>query len=191
MNGCLSALPVLPATAQSQNRRDAAWKIAWYSGAVMVFRVPEEWIQQRRRRAPLAALLIGLLGILILAVALGPRVNWSNPPERTAGIFVCAIVVIGLLLGTLAGRFRFRTTMKRWESFSVELTPTELIRQMDGRETRIQRANVRSIREFGQRGMVIRDNLGWQIFVPRVVANYQEFRQQILAWAQDTKLPKS
>lgn len=157
----------------------------------MVFRVPEEWIQQRRRRAPLAALLIGLLGILILAVALGPRVNWSNPPERTAGIFVCAIVVIGLLLGTLAGRFRFRTTMKRWESFSVELTPTELIRQMDGRETRIQRANVRSIREFGQRGMVIRDNLGWQIFVPRVVANYQEFRQQILAWAQDTKLPKS
>ncbi len=92
------------------------------------------------------------------------------------------VVMLGLALGTLAGQFSFRTKMRRWESFSIELTPEELVRQMDGQETRIQRANVKSIREYPQRGFVVIDNLGWRIFVPKIIANYSEFRSEILAW---------
>jgi hypothetical protein len=149
----------------------------------MIYRVPEGWVERRRRTARVAAPLIALLGIGILALALGQRVDWSKPQDRTAAIFVICVVVMGMLLGALAGRFSFRTKMRRWESFSVELTPEELIRQMDGQETRIQRSNVKSIREYPQRGFVIIDNLGWQIFVPKIVANYEEFRAGILAWS--------
>lgn len=148
----------------------------------MIYRITPEWIEKRRRTARFAALLVALLAVAILALVLGPRVNWSRPHDRTAAIFVCCVVLIGLVIGGLAGRMNFRIVMRRWESFSVELTPEELIRQMDGQETRIQRNNVKSIREFGQRGFVIVDNLGWRIFVPKMVENYADFRKRILSW---------
>lgn len=129
-----------------------------------------------------APLLIVLLGILILVVALVPRVDWSNPRDRMAAMIVIAVVVVGMLLGILAGRFSFNNTMHNWETFEVELTPTELIRQLRGQEVRIQRANLRSIREYPRRGFVIVDNLGWQIFVPSVIQDYESFRREILNW---------
>lgn len=152
----------------------------------MVYRVPPEWIAGRRRAARLAAPAIALLGIGILALALWNRLNWADPHSRTAAIFVSCVVVLGLLLGALGGRYNFRTIMRRWESFSVEVTPTELVRQMDGSETRIQRNNVASIREY-PRGFVVRDKIGWQIFVPRVVQNYDAFRQEILQWTASSR----
>jgi hypothetical protein len=130
--------------------------------------------------------LIALLSMGILAFALEPQVDWSNPKERQAGIFVGCVVLAGLVLGGIAGRFSFRTKMRRWESFSIEVTPDDLVRQMDGEETRIHRSNLRSIREYPRRGFVIIDTLGWQIFVPKIIANYQEFRAQILAWGNKT-----
>jgi hypothetical protein len=57
---------------------------------------------------------------------------------------------------------------------------------MNGQEVRIQRINVRSIREFPNRGFVVEDNLGWRIFVPKIVENYADFRQRILAWGIKT-----
>ncbi len=139
-------------------------------------------MERRRSTARVMAPLIALLGMGILAIGLAPRVDWSNPNQRRAGMIVIGIVLIGIALGTLAGRFSFRTKMRRWESFSIELTPEELVRQMDGQETRIQRANVKSIREYPQRGFVVIDNLGWRIFVPKIIADYSEFRSEILAW---------
>lgn len=148
----------------------------------MIYRVPEGWVERRRSTARVMAPLIALLGMGILALALAPRVHWADADERRAGL----IVMLGLVLGTLAGRFGFRTQMRRWESFSVELTPEELVRQMDGQETRIQRANVKSIREYPQRGFVVIDQMGWRIFVPKIIANYSEFRSEILTWGSKT-----
>lgn len=130
--------------------------------------------------------LIALVGMGILALALEPRIHWSNTSDRRAAMVVAGVVLLGLALGGLAGRFSFRAKMRRWESFSIELTQNELIRQMDGQETRIQRANVKSIREYPQRGFVIVDNLGWRVFVPKIIANYQQFRDGILAWGRET-----
>jgi hypothetical protein len=158
-----------------------------YTAARMIYRIPEGWVEQRRRTARWAAPLIGVAAMGIMVLALAPRVNWSQPQDRNAAMFVFGVVGIGALLGILAGRFSFRTKMKRWETFSVEVTSDELIRQMDGQETRIQRANVKSIREYPQRGFVIIDNLGWQIFVPKMVANYPDFRERILAWTHKSK----
>jgi hypothetical protein len=151
-----------------------------------IYRVPEGWVERRRRTARWAAPLIGVAAMGMMVLVLAPRVSWSKPQERNAAIFVFGIVGIGALLGIFAGRFSFRTKMRRWESFSVEITGDELIRQMDGQETRIQRANVKSIREYPQRGFVIVDNLGWQIFVPKIVAKYEDFRERILTWANKT-----
>jgi hypothetical protein len=148
----------------------------------MIYRVPEGWVERRRSTARVMAPLIALLGMGILALGLAPRVHWMDANERRAGLIVMGVVMLGLALGTLAGQFSFRTKMRRWESFSIELTPEELVRQMDGQETRIQRANVKSIREYPQRGFVVIDNLGWRIFVPKIIANYSEFRSEILAW---------
>lgn len=139
-------------------------------------------MDQRRRIARVAAPLLGVLGVGILALALTPRVDWSRPQDRTAAEIVSAVVLVGLILGALVGRFGFRTRMRRWETFSIQLTPDSLIRQMDGQETRIRRSEVTSIREYPQRGFVITDNLGWKIFVPKVVGDYDDFRQQILTW---------
>ena len=152
----------------------------------MIYRVPEGWVERRRSTARVMAPLIALLGMGILALALAPRVHWADADERRAGLIVISVVMLGLVLGTLAGRFGFRTQMRRWESFSVELTPEELVRQMDGQETRIQRANVKSIREYPQRGFVVIDQMGWRIFVPKIIANYSEFRSEILTWGSKT-----
>lgn len=148
----------------------------------MTYRVPKEWIERRRRMARIATPLVGLLGVSILTLALAPRVDWSNPRDRAAGIFVICIVAVGLLLGALAGRFSFRNTMRNWESLEIQLTPEEIVRQLNGQEVRIQRAKVTSIREYPQRGFVITDKLGWRIFVPKMVENYEDFRQRIVAW---------
>jgi hypothetical protein len=148
----------------------------------MIYRVPSDWIEKRRRLATIAAPLAALLPILILVLVLGPRVDWSKPQDRRAAIFVAAILCVGTLVGFLAGRMSFRAKMNRWESFQVELTLEELVRQMDGEETRIQRSNVQSIREYPQRGFVITDNRGWRIFVPKLIANYQDFRERMLTW---------
>lgn len=152
----------------------------------MIYRVPESWIEGRRRAARWVAPLLVVLGVVILALALVPRVNWRVPQERHAALFVSLVVVVGLLLGGLAGRFTFRNTMKNWQTFSVELTPNELIRQLNGQEVRIERANVASIREFPARGFVVQDNLGWRIFVPKMVENYEDFKQRIVAWGIKT-----
>lgn len=148
----------------------------------MIYRVSDSWIQGRQRAARWAAPILLLLGLLILGLALIPRVNWSVPTQRHAAMFVSAVVITGLLLGGLVGRFSFRNAMRNWHTFSVELTPDELIRQLNGQEVRIQRASVTSIREFRGRGFVITDNLGWRIFVPKMVENYEDFKQRIVAW---------
>jgi hypothetical protein len=109
-------------------------------------------------------------------------VDWSKAQDRSGAMIVTAVVVVGFGLGGLAGRMNFRNAMERWASFSIELTSDELVRQMGGQEVRIQRTSVRSIREYPQRGFVVTDNLGWRIFVPKTVANYDDFRQRILSW---------
>ena len=99
-------------------------------------------------------------------------------------MFVTAVVAIGFGLGGIAGRVSFRDAMRRWESFEVELNENELVRRMNGQEVRIQRVSVTSIREFRYRGFVVTNNLGWRVFVPKMVENYEDFKQRILAWAQ-------
>jgi hypothetical protein len=78
----------------------------------VIYRVPESWIESRRRAARWAAPIIVLLGAVIIGFALIPRVNWSLPTQRHAAMFVSAVVVFGLVLGGFAGRFSFRNTMK-------------------------------------------------------------------------------
>ena len=152
----------------------------------MIYRVPEGWVEQRRRTVRWAGPLIGAIALTMMALLLARRVDWSRAQDRNAAYIVMGVVLLGALLGALAGRFSFRVKMKRWQTFSVELTPEELIRQMDGQETRIQRRNVTSIREYPQRGFVIIDNLGWRIFVPKMVDGYQDFKQRIMAWGIKT-----
>ncbi len=161
----------------------AEWKRAAILLAKMIYRIPDGWVERRRSTARVMGPLIALLGMGILALAVEPRVNWTDASQRRAAMVVAGVVLLGLALGGLAGRFSFRAKMRRWESFSIELTPEELVRHMDGQETRIQRTNVKSIREYPQRGFVVVDNLGWRIFVPKIIANYAEFRIRILAWA--------
>lgn len=131
------------------------------------------------RWAPVVVLLIAA-GILTLTLL--PRVDWAKAEDRRAALIVTAVVVIGFGVGGLVGRFSFRTSMQRWESFEVELTPKELVRKMGGQEVRIQRAGVTSIREFPKRGFVVTDNLGWRIFVPKMIGEYRGFRAEILKW---------
>jgi hypothetical protein len=152
----------------------------------MIYRIPDGWVERRRSTARVLGPLIALLGMGILALAIEPRIHWSDSNQRRAAMVVAGVVLLGLALGGLAGRFSFRAKMRRWESFSIELTQDELVRQMDGQETRIQRANVKSIREYPQRGFVIVDNCGWRVFVPKIIANYQEFRAGMLAWSRKT-----
>ena len=114
------------------------------------------------------------------------RLDWANPQDRYVAMLVSSVVLLALLVGAAAGRFSFRNTMRRWESFSIQLTPNALIRQMDGQQTQIQRTNVTSIREYPRRGFVITDKLGWRIFVPKVIRDYNEFRESILSWQKET-----
>jgi hypothetical protein len=151
-----------------------------------IYRVPEGWLEQKRRMSRWIAPFMALFGLGLLFLVLWPRVNWSRVEDRRAAAIVAVVVVIAMTLGALIGRFSFRMKSLRWESFSVEIAPDELIRQMDGQETRIQRANVKSIREYPRRGFLIVDKLGWQIFVPRIVANYEDFRERILTWTNKT-----
>jgi hypothetical protein len=148
----------------------------------MIYRVPQPWIERRRRMARFVPLFMTILAVVMLALVLVPRVDWSKPQDRRAAGIVTLVVVVGFGLASIAGRFAFTSTMRTWESFQVELTDDELIRQMNGQETRIQRPAVNSIREYPRRGFVVTDNLGWRIFVPRMVANYEDFRQRILTW---------
>lgn len=148
----------------------------------MIYRVPQQWIERRRRMARFVPLLLTLLAVVMLALVLLPRVDWSRPQDRRAAAIVTVIVVLGFGLAGIVGRLTFTTTMRNWESFQIELTDYELIRHMNGGETRIQRANVNSIREFPRRGFVVTDNLGWRVFIPTIVENYSDFRQRILAW---------
>jgi hypothetical protein len=148
----------------------------------MIYRVPQPWIERRRRMARFVPLFMTVLAVLMLALVLLPRVDWSRSQDRRAATIVTVIVVLGFGLASIAGRFAFTNTMRTWESFQIELTGDELIRQMNGQETRIQRLTVNSIREYPRRGFVITDNLGWRIFVPRIVQNYDDFRQRMLTW---------
>jgi len=152
-----------------------------------IYRVPDGWVEQKRRMSRWIAPIMALFGLGLLFLVLWPRVNWSRAEDRRAAAIVAVVIAIGMTLGALIGRFSFRMKSLRWESFSVELTSDELIRQMDGQETRIQRANVKSIREYPRRGFLIVDNMGWQIFVPKIIANYEDFRERILTWANKTK----
>ncbi len=150
----------------------------------MIYRVPKGWIEQRRRSSWIGAALFLCFAIALFLFLLGPRVIGSDPEDRRAAMMVTSLIFLGLLFGGAAGRFSFRNTMRRWETFSVQLTSDALIRQMDGQETAIQRDNVSSVREVPRRGFVITDNLGWRIFVPKIVANYEDFRERIIAWAK-------
>lgn len=152
----------------------------------MTYRVPEEWIARRRRAARWAPVLISVIGIAILLLVLMPRTDWSRATDRKAAGIVITVVCVGFGLGGIAGRISFRNTMESWRTFEIELTPTEIVRQMRGQEVRIQRAKVISIREFPQRGFVITDDLGWRIFVPKMIENYEDFRTRILAWKSKT-----
>ncbi len=149
----------------------------------MIYRVPKDWIEQRRRSAWIGAALFLCLGTALLVFLLNPSVSVATADDRRAAMIVTSVIFLGLLFGAAVGRFSFRTMLRRWESFSVRLTPENLVREMDGQETRIQRTNVASIREYPRRGFVITDKLGWRIFVPKMVANYNDFREQILVWA--------
>lgn len=153
----------------------------------MIYRVPKDWIEQRRRSSWMGATLFLLLGVSLAIVILSGRVDWSNPQDRYSAMLVSSVVLLALLVGAAAGRFTFRNTMRRWESFSVQLTPNALIRQMDGQQTQIERANVTSIREYPRRGVVVTDKLGWRIFVPKVIRDYNDFREHILAWQNKSK----
>jgi len=148
----------------------------------MIYRVPQPWIDRRRRIARFIPLFMTALAMLMLALVLLPRVDWSRPQDRRAAAIVTVIVVVGFGLATVVARLTFTNTMRTWESFQIEFTPDELIRHMNGQETRIQRANVSSIREFPRRGFVITDHLGWRIFVPMIIEKYDDFRQRILTW---------
>ena len=147
----------------------------------MIYRVPQEWMERQRKTARLAAIVAAALGIGVLLVGLVPHIRWSSK-DVTAAVATGGLIAVGLFLALMVGRFKFRSTMRRWESFSIELTPSELVRQMDGRETRILRANVASIREFPRRGFVVTDKNGWRIYVPRIVEGYRDFRETILKW---------
>ncbi len=151
----------------------------------MIYRVPKDWIEQRRRSSWVGAMLFLCLGVALAVLLLSSRVNWGSPQDRYAAMLVSSVVLLALLIGTAAGRFSFRNTMRRWESFSVQLTPNTLIRQMDGRETQIQRTDVVSIREYPRRGVVVTDKLGWRIFVPKVIRDYNDFRDSILGWQKE------
>ena len=152
----------------------------------MIYRVPKDWIEQRRRSSWVGATLFLCLGVAIAVLLLSERLDWANPQDRYVAMLVSSVVLLALLIGAAAGRFSFRNTMRRWESFSIQLTPNALIRQMDGRQTQIQRTNVASIREYPRRGFVITDKLGWRIFVPKVIRDYNEFRESILSWQKET-----
>ena len=152
----------------------------------MIYRVPKDWIEQRRRSSWVGATLFLCLGVAIAVLLLSERLDWANPQDRYVAMLVSSVVLLALLIGAAAGRFSFRNTMRRWESFSIQLTPNALIRQMDGHQTQIQRTNVASIREYPRRGFVITDKLGWRIFVPKVIRDYNEFRESILSWQKET-----
>lgn len=148
----------------------------------MLYRVPQEWIARKRRNARAAPLILVGAAIAVLGAVLLPRLNWSRPQDRTSAFIATVVVIVGFGLGGLAGRFSFQNTMNNWETFDIELTDTELIRHLRGQEVRIQRANVTSLREY-PRGIMVTDNLGWRIYIPKFVDNYAEFRQRILSWS--------
>ncbi len=129
-----------------------------------------------------APVIIVAFAIGIPWIALAPRVDWSNAQDRHAALVVTAIVFTGCGLGGLIGRISFRQAMERWATFEIEQTADELIRRIGGQEVRIMRTSVTSIREFPNRGFVVTDNLGWRIFVPKMIANYSDFRERILRW---------
>jgi multisubunit Na+/H+ antiporter MnhB subunit len=150
----------------------------------VIYRVRPEWIAKKRRAARWIAPLMALFGVGLIAFVLLPRVNWARQEDRRAALIVSIVVVCGMAFGTFVGRFSFRLKSQRWESFAVEVTADELVRQMDGEETRIARENVVSIREYPRRGMVVTDRIGWRIFVPQTVENYSGFREEILKWGK-------
>ncbi len=149
----------------------------------MIYRIPADWIERRRRMARWAPVIALVVAIGILCLTLLPRVDWSKAEDRRIALFITLIVTTGFGLGGIVGRVSFRNTMQNWQSFELELTPNELVRRMAGQEVRIQRGSVTSIREFPNRGFVVTDNLGWRIFAPKMIANYSDFRERILSWS--------